>query len=276
MRLRSLCGVAGSLQSLGKSVASESIFWQASPSRSTCSSSGAARSPPATAGRSATSRSTRPRDRRGHQPVVRVHLHVPTSGEFRLIARTFHLLTAKGVRYFAARPKLSLDAQGLLEGEGTDGFQEQVADRRIDSDSPDGLTGFRPVVRRLVLAEVARDPFAAPAQVVADTHAPSTPAANDKPLKKGRPFPRRPLLAFLSHPLSVRRNPLLVLLILLPGEVPRKRFGKENEPLLPREPLPLSRGASPAATRSAVAVCSVVFFYGVPSRLLARYQHVTR
>jgi hypothetical protein len=72
-----------------------------------------------------------PFERIGDQAVVRIDLHVATTGQLSLVAGPVHLFASQAIRFVRAHSQLLLHGQGDLEGHGRHHLDQQFAHRPI-------------------------------------------------------------------------------------------------------------------------------------------------
>jgi hypothetical protein len=135
------------------------------------------------------------------------------------------------VDFIDASAQLVLHLERHLQRCGRDCVEEELADGVVNARARDVLADPSRVFDSISLADVCRD-LAALAAVVAHRHAVATDAAHDEPLQQCRSLAWRTLATVVSVGAGVVAQCLLVVLILLPGNVPRMRVEQDRVPLI--------------------------------------------
>ena len=166
----------------------------------------------------------------GHEPVVRVDLHVSAARQIAFVACALDLLAAHRVVLDAARLEFLLHLQGEFQRHGGDHLHQQLADRLVEAGAADRLANRPTGFDAHGLAHVGRPCLLAPL-VVAHGHASRADGTDRQPLQQGGPFARCTALALFAVRLRVVSQTLQILLVLRPAQVAIMSIADERGPL---------------------------------------------
>src|SRR5450432_2042458 len=150
-----------------------------------------------------------------YQPVRRVHVKVAPLCQVGFIPGALDLLLAQTIHLIQSGLHLLLDGQRDFQGQGSDCFDEKLADGLVQVLTKDMLAYRDDVVGSIALASILGHDFRL-SRVVADGHSAAADATDSQALQQRRALARGTLAAVLAVGVSIIAQALQVLLILPP------------------------------------------------------------
>ena len=165
----------------------------------------------------------------GDEPIRRIDLQVPATGEIRLVARTLDGAAMQLIGLVVPRLERLLDRQGDLQGQRRDGLEQHAPDRGIEPAARDALTDRFGLRDPATLTDV-RGPGGPLPAVIAHGHPIPTDAAHRESLEQRVPLAGGTPASVGPIRLRVLAQPALILFKVLPGDVAEMRVRDQRRP----------------------------------------------